>query len=77
MEKGLQLSWDKNTSTVKKRGFFHNTHGNMSTHKQQQKNTEYMGEEVFIKMKQLDFTNTQLVCYMWHKLSRKVASYRF
>lgn len=33
MEKGLQLNWDKNTSTVKKRGFFYNTHGNMSTHK--------------------------------------------
>lgn len=58
MEKGLQLNWDKNTSTVKKRGFFCNTHGNMSTHKKQQKNTEYMGEEVFIKMKQLDFTST-------------------
>lgn len=26
--------------------------------KKQQKNTEYMGEEVFIKMKQLDFTST-------------------
>lgn len=30
-----------------------------------------MGEGVFIKMKQLDFTSTQLVCYTEHKLSRK------